>query len=507
MVLNFTFRELGAENLGRDAVWMTPVVVKHQVVENVIGGWSRMLKDFLRHMLLGPHGFSTVGVPITNGGNTVMIWAVLGNLLSDGDGLRVSLDWKGAGGLKPCFVHHNVVSKNSDLQSDRYVDITCADCRRFVAWETDVLEASIDMLTEAHGRVARKTMYHAALERLEKACGFNANPKGLMADVELRRYFHTCEVSTMDWVHTALQNGFVTKDAHLFLAACKPIGLHPRNLEEYLKKDWIFPKGTRDKGKNLHMVFNEFRSHSSAAADKLKASASEMLGLYGLLRHWAATEIGDRPEVRAERESFEAACRVVDIMLTAKRGLLPVKSAAEQVILAHSHYMNLHKLAYGDENIVPKHHWMFDIGEQMRKMDFIFDAFIIERLHLRVKRILDNIKDLSHLESSTLAGICNAQFQEADKICGDGLRGRVCLHDGCRVADACSVGSLSFAAEDAVFRGAELGVVQLFLEDDDYIYAVVRGCEYRSEVSKYGSEWTLIYDDLKLWPVSHLEQA
>ena len=198
MVLDFTFTELGGHNLSRDGVWMTPVVVRHSMIEQVIGGWSRMLRDFLRLLFFGPHGLSTVGVAVTVGGETLVFWCCMGRLLSDGDGIRLALDWKGAAGLKPCFRHHNVVSKTSGLQSDIYVDICCADFRRFDLWEPDVLDATIDMLTEAKLRVERGAMTAARLEKLEKAAGYIANPYGLMAGVELRSHFRAGSVTTFD---------------------------------------------------------------------------------------------------------------------------------------------------------------------------------------------------------------------------------------------------------------------------------------------------------------------
>ena len=127
MVLSLTFIELGRENLGRDAVWITPVVVRHSIIQKVVGGWSRMLASFLNLMLFGTNGLQTCGVPITVGDVRLVVRARMGFLFSDGDGLREALDWKGAAGLKPCWRHHNIVSKTSDLQSAEYADITCAD--------------------------------------------------------------------------------------------------------------------------------------------------------------------------------------------------------------------------------------------------------------------------------------------------------------------------------------------------------------------------------------------
>jgi len=83
----------------------------------VVGGWSRMLREFLELQLMSPtNGLKTSGVPVALGGGEVgLIYAELRQLLSDGDGLRLALQWMGQGCTKPCFKHWNVMRKGSDL--------------------------------------------------------------------------------------------------------------------------------------------------------------------------------------------------------------------------------------------------------------------------------------------------------------------------------------------------------------------------------------------------------
>ena len=94
MVLNFSFAELGP-HLFHDAAWFTPVVVRSKMIEKVKGGWSNMLRMFLIHILWGTHGFQSVGIPFAIGKSMTLIHAKIGFVLSDGDGLRIALDWKG----------------------------------------------------------------------------------------------------------------------------------------------------------------------------------------------------------------------------------------------------------------------------------------------------------------------------------------------------------------------------------------------------------------------------
>ena len=52
---------------------------------------------------------------------------------------------------------------------------------------------------------------------------------------------------------------------------------------------------------------------------------------------------------------------------------------------------------------------------------WVFDAFVIERLHLRVRSIAENVKRLDEFETSVLSGVVNShsrRAQESSASCG-----------------------------------------------------------------------------------------
>ena len=175
-------------------------------------------------MFFGDHGFLVTGVPIADDDRDTVkvVFATLGNRFSDGDGIRAAIDWKGASGMKPCFCHWDVLSKGSELLEDgdpMYVDITCADHRLFRRLTADELHSTVDMVNAAWTRHQAGTMTKAALERFEKASGFNATPFGLLGDVEPRSRLRVHDNWRYDWVHSALQNGTITEEIFLFTQA------------------------------------------------------------------------------------------------------------------------------------------------------------------------------------------------------------------------------------------------------------------------------------------------
>jgi hypothetical protein len=113
MVLSFTFLELGQGPVSGGLAWATPVVVRTTVLRQIIGGWPNLLRRFLNRILLGANGLATSGFPLQLASGAILpVFARVTNLLSDGEGLRMGLDWKGHASFKPCFRHYNVWMKD-----------------------------------------------------------------------------------------------------------------------------------------------------------------------------------------------------------------------------------------------------------------------------------------------------------------------------------------------------------------------------------------------------------
>ena len=114
-----TFLELGQAAMSEAVCWIVPMVVRHEKLVGIVGGWPRVLKVFLDRLLYGPHGLTTAGLPLQLAGESVVVRARLACILSDGEGLKYACDWKGSSGLKPCIQHFNVLKRGSDLAHRR----------------------------------------------------------------------------------------------------------------------------------------------------------------------------------------------------------------------------------------------------------------------------------------------------------------------------------------------------------------------------------------------------
>ena len=173
MVLSFSFEELGSA-LSMDMTWFTPVAVRTTLINEVDGGWSRMLKEFLKVLLFSANGLQGPGVAIQlRNGRVATLHGRVQRLLSDGDGLRKAMEWMGHASLKPCWRHWNVFRKGCGLpgedSSRKYEDITCTDPRRFKAWAESDFHEAIDVVVEAHRMAADGRMTKGDCEETQRA--------------------------------------------------------------------------------------------------------------------------------------------------------------------------------------------------------------------------------------------------------------------------------------------------------------------------------------------------
>lgn len=221
----------------------------------------------------------------------------------------------------------------------------------------------------------------------------------MIFDPILRSNIDFIDVTQYDWVHTCLQDGLMNVEIVQFLNICKDkVGLQMKTVEQYMKGKFQFQRVLHMKSKRVYALFDCYHL-GNAEATKLTALASEMISVYSVLRHFVETQIVEDESIRTQRESFHAACKIIDIMLLAKRGVMDLGTAAVSLRRAVTVHMDLFKVAYGTAYIKPKHHWMFDIADMMlrdtRKQNrhhTLVDAFVIERLHLRVRGPVEHIK-------------------------------------------------------------------------------------------------------------------
>ena len=217
--------------------------------------------------------------------------------------------WKGPGSLRPCLKHPNVVKKNSKFREASFVEIDCTDHLKFQATTDHSLYAKADFMLEARSRWHRRELTKTRYDELETAAGFATTPNGLLASAMLRSSdaFSPTAAHRYDWVHSALQDGMMSVESFLIVVALETkAGVTMEDLENFCRLPWCTPSSSSSTLGEIRKVFAASRSSET----KLKASCSNMLGAYMILRHYL--ELHDHPEIEEERKVFMLASECLD---------------------------------------------------------------------------------------------------------------------------------------------------------------------------------------------------
>ncbi len=356
-----------------------------------------------------------------------------------------------------------------------YVEITCTEARMLRSWSAADFQRAVATLNAAARRVESRTLTKSAFAEIQQMVGLRHNPVGLVADVELCGLVQPLDVMRFDWVHSMLQGGVVNAEVEALVQAT---GITHEELQTFLRDAaWQYPQWRRQKSKELHRVFDERRC-SKEDAFKVHASCSELLGLYGMLRFFVELKLGAVPETTEHLESLNKMCDVMDMLLAIKRCTVNVAQGTAQLEADVAEHIRLHVAAYGAGHVKPKHHWMMDVPGQIRSDGILVDAFVIERIHLRVKCIAENVRNTTSFEGSVLESVLTAHFEElGSRQFGDCLLGRSAVLPGflgARVADGMRNFGIEFRIGDVAMCGDEVTKVEACAQDGDGLFAFVR---------------------------------
>ena len=209
-----------------------------------------------------------------------------------------------------------------------------------------------------------------------------------------------------------------------------------------------------------------------------------------------------------EMNIFLKACESVDHIRRAKRSLttMPVASASTRRCLQE--WMDAHKSHYGNDHLKPKSHWAFDVCDHLESDPMVIDAFVIERLHLRVKAEAEFIKRLENYESSVLARVVNAQVESSQKEAGCGLIGRTAPLPGAPdaiVADRMEVFGAHFSVGDFIARGDQIAQVQACADENGELF-VIADAWHKEASDDVRQSWRSAGARC-VWPASELHEV
>ena len=189
---------------------------------------------------------------------------------------------------------------------------------------------------------------------------------------------------------------------------------------------------------------------------------SDLLGLYGLVRHFVEARVPRDPRIADVIYNFELACKAVDIVLAVKRRRTPAREGGRLLQATLEQHLQNHVKLNGNDKVKPKNHWAFDIAECMQQGEPLLDLFATERLHLRAKQVSQYACKLQYYDDMVMRGICNVHFNHLTNhgVFTTAMSGATARMPGAAqiiVAQQCTYFGEQFEAGDFVFRGTPLG--------------------------------------------------
>jgi len=492
-----SFLELG-NDLRYEESWFVVAVIRVSLEATIAGGMSCVIKELLNDLFLGPDSLDLAGIPIARSDGTILFFATFACLIADEAALKSVVGSKSSAGTLCCYDCKNVLSIDRDADGTRLVPaggdgylvtVRCVDPAKFDSKsDADVWSAVDALAAEVAGGASQ-----ARLRTLERAYGMNFVPDGVLASAPLRRCFRPARCFR-DPMHIVLANGVANIEVFMFLRwlAASMEGFSWDMLRGFAKTDWHIP---RERRKSMAHVFNDKHETSTKKDKTFKGSASEMLVVLYMLRHFVLTVVLVATAPSREVDSFLALCKVVDLMQRAKARCTPaVLDRLESAVAA---FRRAHELAYGAEEeglTKPKHHYMFHMASAAREIRFWLDCFVHERKHQIIKASIRDIHNNNDYEFSCLEMVLLKTFALQETVETSALLPPVSLSEPltasfgarCDASRRMRVGGVSFSEDSIVaFGGGMYGWIKACCRVGGEFGLLVRSLVLVSEHDSY----------------------
>ena len=301
-----------------------------------------------------------------------MLFAKLGTVLGDELGLKQMWSVKGSSGVKPCMLCCNVVLPRCEWAHIRpNVDTTCLDDTKFILHTDETIR---------HGfiRTLQPGLSKKRREELEKAHGVTIAPHLAIMHPLLQNIALPASCTVYDFMHVYLSSGIFNEEMWSFMQAAKrKVGLRFQVVDQYLQP-WQWPEHNSNLPKHL---FNAKHFDADHNADIFKASASELLSLYPVMRYFIRAMLFRYDLLRAEILSFFALCDVLDGYMIQQNGR-PLHSWHLRI----RRHLELSQAAYGPSTKI-KPHFALHLQSQAMSHSRLFTTFALERKHKFVKQL------------------------------------------------------------------------------------------------------------------------
>ena len=169
---------------------------------------------------------------------------------------------------------------------------------------------------------------------------------------------------------------------------------------------WSFGSGARGIATAIATIISCWRAGHLGGTNK--PTASQLLSLLSLLRCWTSTHTGS-----ALAASLCACCALCHEIYKAARILRGNEDVAitmehaRAITTAYANYIAASNVAHGAENCArhAKKHWLGHVALQLLQHGCIWDCFVVERLHTRIRRHSKRVTNVRRFSASVLESL------------------------------------------------------------------------------------------------------
>ena len=389
-----SFKEFQNEGLSKEDSWLLLMVARTSLVQQIASSMSQLVKLILLDIFHSPRG-SPHDLGIALQGPSHFTFSLL---VQDGASQKICYSIKGDSGSKSCLkcMNQTCIALPGQTDEDHAV---CKAVKK-----SDLKPSSDRQVLDSWDGMATKYFTETSqnFKHWEQATGWTFSPHSLMHCKELRPMFKPSSSHMHDWMHATLSGGIANVVSFLVMEDLHNFGLTWQSMERYSKL-WVLPANY--KSCKVREIFGKPDSHRKM--QKMKASASDMLTLIPILRHYVLT-CGQRADCTTSCNAFEAICQVMDLLLSTLYGKREV--TGNMIDSAVENALSLCLLAGWGDFFIKKFHWALHFGDALREHQALIPCFSMERKHKRITSAAVLIQNLSKYEMSVYTEVLGEEL-------------------------------------------------------------------------------------------------
>ena len=169
-------------------------------------------------------------------------------------------------------------------------------------------------------------------------------------------------------------------------------------------KAWTVP-AAYNKVCDLPSLFTSSKVESYRKAFKVKITASEVLCLYPIVKHYVESMVRQGAGSHATT-AFLKLCKMMDLLVATQHGVV----TGQQLDKAAEETLHFFKLANWGAFCIKKFHWLLHYGDSLSYHHLLLPVWTMERKHKDVTTIATRVQNLNFFEDTLYTEVLSQQL-------------------------------------------------------------------------------------------------